>query len=162
MTNTSSALLTVFGLAFAAAPALAAPVDAYAPLMRLQGRWSVTSGAGKTITLENRCAQTGLFLACEQVVDGTPAALVVFLPRGETKDGIIYRTQALRADGATPGPWYGLTIKGDDWIYAPIDKARDRTLNHFSGADHIHFETQTSSDGVTWTTQTSGDEVRLP
>ena len=39
---------------------------------------------------------------------------------------------------------------------------RERTVNTFSGPDFIHFETQTSSDGETWTTTKSGDERRAP
>ena len=39
--------------------------------------------------------------------------------------------------------------------------SRDRTLNRFSGPDHIHFDVQTSKDGKTWTTTLSGEETRV-
>jgi hypothetical protein len=42
--------------------------------------------------LVNHCAKTGVFFACEQVVDGKTADLVVFLPRGATGGTQHYRT----------------------------------------------------------------------
>jgi hypothetical protein len=147
----------------AAAPA---PADPYAALALYDGHWRVTAGAGgKVVDLVNHCARTGLFYACEQVVGGKPVALVVFIPKGESAGGQAYRTQALDAEGAVSHPWYDMTIKGDDWTYAH-DGVRDgkplheRTLNHFTGAGHIHFDVQSSPDGVVWTSQMSGDEER--
>jgi len=161
--------------AFAAAGALA-PLgaasaqadDPYASLKRYDGDWTVISSDGKTTQLENHCARTGLFFACEQVLNGKSAALVVFLPAGKTAEGQTYRTQALTADAHTPGPWFHLAIDGDRWVYAAgaeRDKnhpLHQRTLNQFSGPDRIHFEVQTSKDGKAWTTTLSGDEQRAP
>ncbi len=140
--------------------------DPYAPLKLYAGAWTVASSDGKATHLENHCARTGLFYACEQVVNGKPAALVVFLPQGRTAEGQTYRTQALTADAAAPHPWYHLAIDGDRWVYAagPAgDKdhpLRERTLNQFLGPDRIHFDIQTSKDGKTWITTLSGDERR--
>ncbi len=142
--------------------------DAYTPLKLYAGSWVVTSSDGKTTRLENHCAQTGLFFACEQVVDGKSEDLVVFLPEGATAEGETYRTQALGADAGSPHPWYHLTIAGDRWVYAvgaAGDKAhppRERTLNQFFGPDRIRFDVQTSKDGKTWLTTLSGDERRAP
>ena len=159
------ALAAICGLAAISPITVVAAVadNPYAPLELYAGRWTVTSSDGKITAVENRCARTGLFFACEQVVNGAAAALVVFLPRGRTGAGETYRTQALRADGATPGAWSDLTIAGDDWTYAQAGPAvRQRTLNHFSGSDHIHYEVQSSIKGKTWKTRTSGDEQRAP
>ena len=159
--------LIAVALAFIPAIAVAAESDAYAPLKRYEGKWIATSSGGKTTAIENRCARTGLFFVCEQGVNGKAAALVVFLPRAQEGPAEVYRTQALTAAGDRPGPWHVLTIEGDRWVYAdaeaPRGKARrERTINTFSGPDHIHFEVQRSFDGKTWTTTMSGDERRAP
>ena len=114
--------------------AAAAPGDdPYASLKLYDGAWVIGSSDGKTTHVENHCARTGLFFACEQVVNGKPAALVVFLPQGKTAEGQTYRTQALKADATAPGPWYHLAIDGEHWVYvAAGDKdhpLHQRTLN---------------------------------
>ena len=155
--------------ALAAPTAYASPPqgDPYTPLRLYAGQWRLTpEGKGKALVVDNHCARTGLFFACEQVVDGKPADRVVFLPKGETAQGQVYRTQAMDADGVTAHPWSDLTIKGNDWVYsntkADVGKpVRHRTLNHFSGPDHIHFDVQSSVDGSIWTTEASGDEQRV-
>ena len=146
--------------------ARSAEPDPYAPLKLYDGQWLMTTSDGKSVALANHCARTGLFFACEQVVDGRPADLVVFLPQARTAAaGQTYRTQALMADGAGVHSWHTLIIDGDRWTYlgdepTPGAGVRDRTLNTFAGSDHIHFETQTSADGKTWTTTSGGDERR--
>lgn len=158
--RTPTRIAAITAIAVMLCAAQAAP-DAYAPLNRYQGNWTLIAADGKTTAIENHCARTGLFFACEQVVNGAPAALVVFLPRGATAASLTYRTQALRADASRPGAWHDLTINGDDWTYGEDGPSpRGRTLNHFLGEDHIHFDVQTSSDGKTWTTTKSGEELR--
>jgi hypothetical protein len=167
----SSLRMAAFALAAACATSplragAASPDDSYAPLRLYDGAWIVDSSNGKTTRVENHCARTGLFFACEQVLNGKPAALVVFLPEGQTDEGQTYRTQALRADASAPGPWYRLTIDGARWVYAAGAEGvknhplHERTVNQFSGPDHIHFEVQTSKDGKHWTTTLSGEERR--
>ena len=152
--------------------ALAAAVPAGAamrldPVTVLAGRWALTMDrAARSSVLQNHCAQTGVFYACEQRLDGKTIALVVYLP--VRTDGPLksYRTQTLQADATRPGPWYYLTIADDRWTYSPNDpadptQARDRIVNQFSGRDHIHFEVQTSLDGKIWKTTAAGVETRL-
>jgi len=154
------------GCLVAPASAWAADDDPYAPLKLYEGRWSVVSDQdGKTTAVENHCARTGLFFACEQVVNGESAAIIVFLPHGRTADGQTYRTQTLTASADAPRPWYTLTIDGEQWTYAPDTggkPGRERTLNQFTGPDKIHFDVQNSTDGKTWTTKMSGEERRIP
>ena len=153
-------VVAIIGIACAAATATAAS-DAYAPLKYYAGTWAVVSSKGKTPTVVNSCARTGLFYVCEQSLDGAPKALVVFLPREATEDGGTYRTQTLGADGAEPGHWYLLKIKDADWTYTPEGaEPRERTTNHFIDADHIHFEVQ-KKVGEEWKTTLSGDETRV-
>jgi hypothetical protein len=150
------------------AAAASAPADPYAPLALYGGHWRLAAaGQAKATDLVNHCARTGLFFACEQVVEGKSVALIVFLPTDRGDKGQNYRTQALDADGAAAHPWYDLTIDGDDWTYAHKGEKGgkplfQRTLNHFTGADHIAFSVQTSPDGLAWTTVTSGQEERVP
>ena len=73
----------------------------------------------------------------------------------------VYRTETLGVDGGEPGPWFSLKIRDADWTYTPEGpEPRERTLNHFIDADHIHFEVQ-KKDGDGWTTTLSGDETRV-
>jgi len=143
--------------------------DPYAPLKLYDGKWDVMmTSAGKDVTrLEDHCVKTGLFFECEQVVDGKPRALVVFLPFAKTSTGgEEYRTQVLRPDATTPGNWEKLTIEGDRWVYSwetteSGKKLHWHNINTFSGPDKIHFEIQSSEDEKTWKTQNSGDEQRV-
>ena len=141
--------------------------DPYAPLKLYDGKWDVAMAGEKGPTrLENHCAKTGLFYACEQVVNGKTGALVIFLPFARTATGgEEYRTQALLADASPAGDWGKLTIEGDKWVYAweSTDAGKKtfwRNINTFSGTDKIHFEIQRSDDGSAWKTQNSGDEQR--
>jgi hypothetical protein len=156
-------------------PAVSKPVeqagDPYLPLHLYEGKWDVIpAGANKpgdTVHLENRCAQAGVFFACNQVVSGKSVALVVFLPTHSLPDGgYAYRNQALRPDVDGSGTWGNLEINGDHWVYSSEETDKDkkiyhRILNAFSGNDKIHFEVQASDDGVKWTTNMSGYETRV-
>jgi hypothetical protein len=167
---TLAALVAVVAVAVGSRCALAEPSgDPYASLRLYEGKWDVVpSGSTKEPThLENRCAKTGLFFACEQVVNGKTAALVVFLPlRKAAGGGQEYRTEALSADADAPGDWSTLTIDDGHWVYAwkRVSEGKTtywRTINVFTGPDAIHFEVQRSDDGQAWTTRDSGDERRI-
>ncbi len=144
--------------------------DPYAPLRLYDGNWDlVPAGTDKPagpVRIENHCAKVGEFFACNQIVNGKNEALVVFLPTHAIENGgYAYRNQGLRTDGASPGVWGNLEIIGDRWVYSNEDndkgkKTYHRTINVFSGPDKIHFEVQSSDDGVKWTTGMSGDEAR--
>jgi len=142
--------------------------DPYAPLRLYDGKWSMlpSGDATESVHIENHCTKTGLFYVCEQVVNGKPEALVVFLPIAKTTTGgEEYRMQALIADASPAGEWSKLTIEGEKWVYAWESsdggkKIQWRNVNTFTGTDKIHFEVQRSDDGNTWKMQKSGDEQR--
>ena len=158
MGEAGAAIAGFLGAAAVGSATLAAAEDAYAPLKYYAGHWTVTTCRGKAVELVNNCARTGLFFVCEHSIDGAPKALVVFLPQG---GGGHYRTQTLGADGAEPGHWFSLRIEDSDWVYTPeAAEPRERTLNHFIDADHIHFDVQ-KKDGGAWKTTLSGDETRV-
>ncbi len=137
--------------------------DPYAPLWLYEGAWQVaqTTPAGrKPDRLVNDCARIGRYFACQQTVNGKPGALVVIIPDTVPDH---YHTQIVLPDGAASGPSGMLTITGNRWIYLGQPGAkgvRYRTINVFSGHDHIHFESARSTDGKTWTVTMAGDETR--
>ena len=160
----AGAVLSAFLASFATAQSPAAfPDSVYAPLWNYNGTWKVTITGKPPDTLVNHCARTGLFFACEQVVNGAPGALVVFIP--QDADGH-YRTNPILKDGKAIGPGE-LEIKGNRWTY--LGKSEEngkttwyRTTNEFSDDSHIHFEqAQSTDDKTTWQVQRSGDEIRL-
>ena len=157
---------TVLATVFLARTAIGIDSDPYEPLKLYDGSWEVKVSLPepKVDHLENHCARTGLFYACEQVVNGKTGALVVFLPVGKTSKGAQeYRTQGLMADASAAGEWGHLVIDGDTWIYTWDNSDAKKTVhwrntNHFSGKEKIHFEVQNSEDGTNWKTQMAGDE----
>lgn len=158
---TAGAIAGFIGAMVVPTPGFAAPESAYAALTTYAGTWSVVRSRGKPAIVVNSCARTGLFFVCEQSLDGVAKALVVFLPRGPGDGGETYRTQTLGADGAEPGHWFSLRIKGADWTYTPEGaEPRERTLNHVIDVDHIRFEVQ-KKVGADWKTTLSGDETRV-
>jgi hypothetical protein len=165
--SASRPLVAAALLAIWATPVLAAGDDPYEALKAMDGRWIATTAHGRTQSVDNHCARTGLFFACEQVVGGKPAALVVFLPKETGGHRLVFHTQTLTAAGDRPGPWRELTIESGRWTYSSLDKPghderRLRTIDTFSGPDSMHVETQTSANGETWTTLASEDLSRAP
>jgi hypothetical protein len=155
------------GLAVSAATAaLAAEPDPYDALKAMDGHWTVTAASGRTREVDNSCARTGLFFACEQAVAGKPAALIVFLPRPPHEERkLVFRTQTLTAAGDRPGPWRELTIDGDTWTYADLDHdegRRQRTVITHSGPDYMHAEVQTLVKDDDWRTISSETFKRAP
>jgi len=165
MRPSNTAVLATLLAAFGSS-ALAAE-DPYAALARFDGAWNATFSTGRTLSLVNHCARTGLFYVCEQAVGGKPSALVVILPKRHGERDEVYAIQTLTAAGDAPGPWRELTIDGDRWEYAAAGKPREgarraRTVNTYSGPDYMHFEVQVSTDGETWITTEHGDQHRAP
>jgi hypothetical protein len=161
-----STLIGVGLLAFSAASAFAA-ADPYEALKAMDGHWIATTVGGRTQTIDNHCARTGLFFVCEQAVGGKPAALVVFLPKSRGEIKLEFRTQTLTAAGDRAGPWRDLIIDGDHWTYADLEKRlgvkrRERTVITHSGPDFMRAEIQATKDGETWTMVSSETFNRAP
>lgn len=147
----------------AAAPA---PDKTFAPLWLYQGAWHVTrsnaAAGSKPDELVNQCALLGKYFACQQAVNGKPAALLVFVPASEPSH---FYTQTINPDGRAAGRGE-LEIAGDRWIFSSVwDQGGKttyyRTTNVFSGKDRIHFEHAESSDRQNFKVTDSGDDVRL-
>jgi len=140
----------------------------FSDLAVYNGAWTVTSphtlaGPGKTDALVNHCTQNSAYYSCEQVVNGKPMALIVFVPADAP---LTYHTQPILPSGYAAGRG-DLTISGDHWTFVGKDTEDGkttwfRTENYFTGRDKIHFEQYESSDGKVWELKNSGDEVRQP
>ncbi len=145
------------------APAQTFPDSVYTPLWNYNGTWKV-SIQGQTAARHSHQPlrpYRPLFFACEQNVNGNPAALVVFVPIDAEGH---YKTNPITKDGAAIGPG-DLEIKGNHWTY--LGKSEEngkttwyRTTNDFTDDSHIHFEQSQSTDKINWQLQRTGDEVR--
>lgn len=139
--------------------------DPYAPLRLYQGSWRVTprdlAVGTKPDILENQCALIGKFFGCQQTVNGKIGALIIFIPTDQPGH---YFTQAVMPEGWARGRGE-LEIENEHWTYSSKEEENGkttyyRTVNVFSGKNHIHFELQDSTDGKNFTTRKSGDEER--
>jgi hypothetical protein len=140
----------------------------FAPLKVYEGTWTIVSahtmaGEGRPDTLVNHCTEGAAFYTCEQVVNGRPLALIVFIA---TEDPTKFHTQPVLPNGHAAGI-SDLTIVGDHWTFLNIttdDSGKQtfyRTENFFTGRDKIHFEQYESVDNKTWVRKNRGDEVRV-
>jgi hypothetical protein len=149
--------------ALASSTVHAAPSDN--PLMLYQGTWHVTrksAGANaKPDELKNQCALVGKFFTCQQAVNGSVTALLIFIATNQPGH---YATQNVLPEGRATGKGE-LEITGNRWIFTSSwnqgsKTIRYRTTNVFADKNHIHFEQEESSDGVHWETKDSGDDIR--
>jgi hypothetical protein len=136
-----------------------------AALTVYDGSWVVTpkaqgGEAAKIDRLSNHCRMLDAFYSCEQVVNGTPAALLVFTVGAQAGS---FRTNVVLADGSgreLPGD---LTIAGNRWTFVSKDgsgKPSYKVENFFKDRDHIHFEQFQPGESGGWTKVGEGDEVR--
>ncbi len=142
-----------------------APAKALAALTVYEGSWVVTPKptAGETAKIDrlsNHCRMLDAFYSCEQVVNGTPAALLVFTPAAEPGT---FRTNVVLADGSGREQPGDLTIAGNRWTFVSKDgtgKPSFRVENFYKDRDHIHFEQFQVVESGGWTRVGEGDEVR--
>lgn len=139
----------------------------------LAGTWKA---AGKTYvtdfskegvdnsTLHNDCWQSGMFYACDQIVDGDSKALIVFTPGA--KNGTYVNYGIVSPNPADAGQ---LVIDGNKWTYGGVTEGKKapywRTLNTFdnaNGTTTIHYTVQFSKDGTNWITMKDGVETKQP
>ncbi|MBV9765557.1 MAG: hypothetical protein JOZ48_11995 [Acidobacteriaceae bacterium] len=134
----------------------------YAPLWLYNGAWQVTQDGKSPEQLKNECALVGMYFACQQIVNGKPSELLIFVPAN--KPGHYY-TQSVMPEGRAGGRG-DLEISGDHWTYTSTwDEGGKttyyRTTNVFTGKTRIHFEQAESSNNKDWKVTSSGDEVHI-
>jgi hypothetical protein len=119
----------------------------------------------ETVEITNTCSASGEFYVCHQQVrkpSGPGSAMVLFL--WNTKESL-FDTYVIDSGGGDA--YHGhLTIHGSEYTWAaaepdPSHPNQWRTLNTFSGRDHIVYKVQFSSDGEHWTTTRQGNESRV-
>ncbi|MBV9296525.1 MAG: hypothetical protein JO145_13230 [Acidobacteriaceae bacterium] len=134
----------------------------YGPLWLYNGAWQVTQDGKNPEELKNECALVGIYFACQQIVNGKPSELLIFVPAN--KPGHYY-TQSVMPQGRAGGRG-DLEISGDRWTYTSTwDEGGKttyyRTTNVFTGKTRIHFEQAESSNNKDWKVTSSGDEVHI-
>lgn len=157
-------LVSAVAMVFSFGPLAAATDPVYAPLWLYQGTWHVTpSGGAKPDVLVNQCALVGKYFTCQQAVNGTVSALIVFIPTGQPGH---FHNQAIMPSGRAGGLGE-LEINGDRWVYSngQLEGGKTkhfRNVNVFTGDNKIHYEQSESWDEKEWKVTGSGDEVRVP
>ena len=140
--------------------------DPYAALRLYSGSWRVgrsdMAPGAKPEDLTNQCTVVGKYFVCQQTVNGAVTSLMIFVPADQSGH---YYTQNVNPQGRALGRG-DLEISGDHWVFSNSwDQGGKttfyRTLNTFTGRDHIHFEQQESTNRKDWVTKSSGDETRV-
>lgn len=140
-------------------------IMAYSGTWKVQGERFATaySNAGKEdTTLRNECFKSGLYVACNQYVNGESKVLIVFTYNDALK---LYTSYPIPHDGqaATAG---SLQIVGNIWTF-PWQVTQGETttyfhlVNVFTGADHIDYVQEFSPDNVHWTIMAKGSETKV-
>ena len=159
-------LLMLLSTTAAAAPVGLDAVAAYAGTWKTEIRHRDTpygKAGSESHVLRNDCWRSAGFYACDQIVDGKSAALLVFLYDAATGAYSSYPIPAAGAPEVHPGR---LLIDGPVWTF-PWDSVEDgktvhfRVVNTWSSPDRIEFRQEYSADGVHWTLIADGDETRV-
>lgn len=139
-------------------------VMAYAGTWKVHGERFATahSDAGKEdTTLRNECWKSGAYVACNQYVNGESKVLLVFTYSDLTKT---YTSYPIPPDGeaVTSGR---LQIIGNVWTFPwQVTQAGTTTYFHvvnvFTGANHIDYVQEFSTDNVHWTRMAQGTETK--
>lgn len=111
--------------------------------------------------LRNDCWRSAGYFSCDQIVEGTSKALIVFT--FDSKHNV-YHNYGVPADGS-PASSGTLTIDGDTWTFPwqDTDKGKivyGRVINIFHGPDTIEFRQEFSFDKIHWTVAARGIEHR--
>lgn len=135
------------------------------------GTWSITidhldtphsKASHETNTVRNDCWRSAPYLACRQIIDGDPKALLVFAYDAKTDQ---YTSYPIPSDGGPAGKG-ALEIHGNVWMFpwqVPEGATTTyyRVLNTFTTADTIDFRQEYSTDQQNWTVMARGHEKRI-
>jgi hypothetical protein len=112
-------------------------------------------------TLRNACWKNGVYLACNQYVDGDSKVLIVFT---YNKKDNIYTSYQIPRDGSQPGSGK-MIAEGNVWTFPWQVTDGDKTtwfhvVNTFVAPDKIEYRQEFSTDKIHWTIMSKGVEVR--
>ncbi len=116
----------------------------------------------ETAILRNVCWRSAGYFTCDQFVQGSSKALIVFTYDRSRR---MYHTYTVPTNGGAAGSGM-LVIAGNTWIYPWEDKdglkkVHLRVVNTFVNPDTIQYRQEFSYDNVHWTTTATGSETRL-
>jgi hypothetical protein len=165
------ALLLTFLAPFAvAAGKTAAPALGVTTFARYAGTWTMelhrletpySKPSNETMTLKNDCWHSEIFYVCDQIIDGTPKALIVFFYNAEEKRFGTFPITA-GSDNLHPGD---VLVDGNTIIFPwqINDNGKGiymRIVNTFASADQIDVRQEYSEDGKNWKPIATGVEHR--
>lgn len=159
---------------FAAAPAARAakgPEPDVTTFARYAGTWQVqlnhvetpySKASNETMTVTNDCWHSEIFYVCDQIIDGTPKALVVFFHNAEDKRFGTFPITA-RSDMVHPGD---VLVDGDTitFPWQINDNGKGiymRIVNRFTSATTMDFRQEYSDDGNNWHAMATGVERKI-
>ena len=119
------------------------------------------AGHEKTNPCATPAGNIGVYLACNQYVDGESKILLVFTCSSTDNTCTSYQ---IPANGAEAGKGR-LVMEGNTWIF-PWQVTEDgkttyfRVVNVFTTADKIEFRQEYSTDNARWTVTAKGTEIK--
>lgn len=161
-------LLAAAALSFAAHVHAADDVTVFA---RYAGTWKAelthlqtpySKASNETMTIENDCWHSHVFYVCDQIIEGTPKALIVFFYNAEDKHYGSFPITA-HSDNLHPGD---VLVEGKTIIFPwqINDNGRGiymRIVNVFKTPDLMEFRQEYSEDDATWHIMTKGTQKRI-
>ena len=118
-----------------------------------------------TSALVSHCTRFTAYFACEQVIDGKPAELILYVPAGPPGK---FFTKMVMPNGLSTDRGEFTVEPSHPGHFTYLDKGLangkpvySRTENFIRSADSIHFEEYESTDNQTWTKTNEGDETRM-
>ena len=129
-------------------------------LHRLETPYSKPSN--ETMTLKNDCWHSEIFYVCDQIIDGTPKALIVFFYNADEKTFGSFPITA-SSDTLHPGQVIvdGKTVTFPWQINDNGKGVYMRIVNTFTTADSIDVRQEYSEDGEKWLPMATGVEHRV-
>lgn len=166
----AAAAAALLALSSANAVAAAPPGDVTV-FARYAGTWNMelthtqtpySKPSNEKMTVRNDCWHSEIFYVCDQIIDGTPKALIVFFYNADEKTFGSFPITA-RSDVLHPGNVLvdGKTITFPWQINDNGKTVYMRIVNTFSTPDTIDFRQEYSDDGQTWTAMATGVEHKV-
>ena len=129
-------------------------------LTKVQTPYSKPSS--ESMTVKNDCWRSEIFYVCDQIIDGTPKALIVFFHNAEEKRFGSFPLTA-SSDVVHPGD---VLVEGNTitfpWQINDNGKTISmRIVNTFTTADTMDFRQEYSEDGQKWMPMATGTERKV-
>jgi hypothetical protein len=163
-----AAITLAMASAHAAPPPSAKDVGVFA---RYAGTWNMqmtrvqtpySKPSNETMTVKNDCWRSEIFYVCDQIIDGSPKALIVFFYNAEEKRYGSFPITAA-SDSVHPGDVLvdGATVTFPWQINDNGKTVSMRIVNTFTTPDTMDFRQEYSDDGKTWQPIATGIEHKV-